>query len=100
MSVPYYQDKWVTLKMKLLTYKAFRQYWESCAIVDNPISYLPTENKIVINGKEYKEAGRFPAVASDIVSRFWITLPTLILADILLIPYYIFLFMRLNVGRW
>ena len=97
---PYYQDKWVTLKMKLLIYKAFRQYRESCAILDNPSSYLPMENKIVINGKEYKEVGRFPAVDSDIVSRFWITLPAIILADILLIPYYIFLFLRFNVGRW
>ena len=94
MSEPYYQDKWVTVKMKLLTVKAFRQYRESCAVLDNPGSYLPMENRVVINGQEYKEVGRFPVIDTDIVFRFWITLPALILADILLIPYYAFLFIK------
>lgn len=78
----------------LLTCKAFRQYQESCTILDNPNSYCPTENIVVIDSKEYKEVGRFPSIDADIVSRFWVTLPILILADILLIPYYLFLLIR------
>ena len=79
----------------MFTIEAFKQYKESCRAIDSPSSYLPNiEHTIAIKGEKYREISRFPVIDTDIVCRFWLLLPTLLLVDVILSPYWLVKWIR------